>query len=1657
MPSQLSFAATKFLRDKLLLRNLTPYTKVGVFSPPSQPATGSLIQNDFNVIDSPDVLIDANPFANQLGVKNEYGPEGGYDLSISGLINTAQNLSNQGPYGPYPPYTQALQVYSTTFQKAQYIKNEYTPPLGFIRYYDISDIIRVQRNTTYWEPPSFQPSSYTPYAILLQDDPSGFPGPVSDDSYMMQVAAERAKYSFRQRVDQNVRTETIGRVNILNSLQDPINLSQILAGRRPIADRDWKITSGGGNIISQGMDIVQRIAGFTLPFSPIPGDYFNQDNIQRDFDSTQSLVRSQQSIVGRIVGGLFGLSGARPRSPSQLFLDFTGGGQRAQLTYNLDFNRYRPQYNTGGTGIISALGNAIIGGFARNAANGTYYVGGPEREPTYLVSPPGQVPINSLGQQVLAPVYGPDILAIDFEGADQNFQFGLAGRAFEDNGNLSGGFTWVSPKWAPNAGRRQRPGGDYSTQDSDFPLIAGQFQSTESIRYVLRPGSILDNTQRLVDSVPNTGARFAHVGNAIDQTSKVFFDGYKEITKGSQVIRYSDGQENVGIEYCRTFTKDTPYYTYNDLQKSEGNIRKSAYSVLDSTFNLNITPTKGTDSTNIINGQVTKYMFSIENLAWRTGSRPGFRVSDLPDCEKGPNGGRIMWFPPYDLTFNEDTTADFNNTSFLGRPEPVYTYKSTSRSGTIKWKIIVDHPSILNLIVNKVLANEGDRQKVDSIVNSFFAGCKKYDLYELAKIYNTVPLTELQAWQEIINNPNISNEQQQTAEQSINTEQGVAPTGGGVGSSATEATPVDTLDQFKNFAFYFDNDIPGTNPSLTTSANYQDLYSTYTSTSNKSNYVNQANSNNKTGVELFFSDTIEPNFTQLQEFGSKIFDILQQKQAESISVKLVGSASAPQSVGYNDKLSSRRISSVENFFKTFSFPGGKSLTKFIDEGKVIFQEDAQGEVSRANPRVISSGGNSIRGFSLGPFNCTSELTGSDKIYSPQAMACRAVTVTDVTINPIAPQPQPNNIGVQANLAKDGLKEQPIKPGSEKLVEVVQPTQSLYKGASKKLLRFLLSECDYFEVMKVDNPMIYDSIKEKIKYFQPSFHSMTPEGLNARLTFLQQCMRPGDTIPTIETGPNGVAEKKYNDAINTSFGAPPVLVLRVGDFYNTKIIPKGLSFNYDKTFDLNPEGIGFQPMIVDVSLSFNMVGGNGLRNPIDTLQNALSFNYYANTEMYDERAEATEDTSRLDKEIVDALNRQNPVVGASNVSTEVTTDGGNTIGIQSITGQTASGSTGTIAYKNLMNKLVEQTQAYFSGTFTYFENILGNYNYGILSLLNSNLRNNQGYNTGTINTTTTAIYGKPLQYQTYIDNSFTKLLKAINDNDIPIFSDSSFQNPQITNAQKRLFKKNYNDYVLTYKSGFLNGVSENITTLVQIEQQLVFNIDRINFVLNGPTVGTNGYDGKINTQNISEIFTTTGTTEVVNQVSVNSYTKLGVDATLLATNIGSFLTDLTAANLYVGGSYDKNTGSYTPSASDTITNTLLPTDDGKLEYMMMSRALLIDSNRQGFIDALKVGLDLATSNAIDFYYNGLNNVDSRFNIWKKINDNNKAILQTYRTSTTGLIYDKYTPTFGTSQERLVLFSTDLSATNQTKKTLQDIYAPKNNTAQTNPYNFKRKFN
>ena len=169
----------------------------------------------------------------------------------------------------------------------------------------------------------------------------------------------------------------------------------------------------------------------------------------------------------------------------------------------------------------------------------------------------------------------------------------------------------------------------------------------------------------------------------------------------------------------------------------------------------------------------------------------------------------------------------------------------------------------------------------------------------------------------------------------------------------------------------------------------------------------------------------------------------------------------------------------------------------------------------------------------------------------------------------------------------------------------------------KILAKLLGEENYFNALKEDDEFIFNSLKRQLQHFHPAFHSMTPEGLNNRLSFLLQCTRPGNTIPTVNKDGSIDTER---DVDNTAFGAPPICVLRIGDFYHTKIAIDSVSFSYDPlVLDLNPEGIGVQPMIATVSMNFKYIGGQGLEAPVSELQNALSNNFFANTEMYNNRS------------------------------------------------------------------------------------------------------------------------------------------------------------------------------------------------------------------------------------------------------------------------------------------------------------------------------------------------------------------------------------------------------------------------------------------------------
>jgi hypothetical protein len=1359
-------------------------------------------------------------------------------------------------------------------------------------------------------PTNFVPSSYSPYSILLSTNPTGSDGSLSQDSYLAKLGAQKLNELFQDRINRQIFINTVGQVN-LESLSDPFEASLIISGQEPLIYRNWKITSPE-DPITAAADLIARLGGAYWPVSPIPGDYFTDNTRNGQTQQTSNAL----NVVNQLTGGFLGPILNTKRNPSEIFLANTGNGQRSVLFRNLNYNRYQPSYRKDYGGLLG-IGQAIVS--LINPDNGTlvggYYVGSRNSEPSTITSPPNQVPVNAFGQQEQSPVYGPSEMGILFEGNQDTLNFGLAGKSLSDGGGIDGQFVWTSPKYKPNAGFNATPGGGSGSADAEYNLISSNYTRDESTNLTFKSTSILDQTQRLINSADNVQgiSRLKHVGNAMNQVSKVFHDGYKEMTKGSQVVSYKDqttGGE-AGIEYCRVFTKDTPYYTYSDLQKTDGittSGRRFSSSVLDNTFNLNISPTRNPGSTNIIadgpngvGGSAKKYMFSIENLAWRTSSKQGYTYDELPVCEKGPNGGRVMWFPPYDIKFTDSSKANWTPNSFLGRPEPIYTYKDTSRSGTLSWKIIVDHPSVVNTIVDKQLKGV-NKERVNSVLDSFFAGCLKYDIYELAKKFNTVPTRDLYTYQKILSNPKVTTEDVTIIASEVKGG-AIVSNNNTIGSSNPKTNNDNNIDlnsTYSNFGFYFDNDIPGPSNRTDPKPNslYKSDYDNYTSNVNQDKYVAISSktfttSSTNFNVKEFFENVVIDNFNFINNnFIEDTFKILSEETG-TIKISLRAAASAPANKTYNKKLSERRANSVIEYFKT------TKVGKFVDKTLTFSKPDTVGEDETAIPKSSKGSGASV--------NCTKDIVdknGSDKNkdaqkYSVSAMACRRVVMTDITVTPVikpdVPYEQKPEVVVNTPSEK--------KPELKKEKPIVTIEKKLKDGISKQILRKLFSECDYFDVIKENVPMVYDSIQEKIKYFNPAFHSMTPEGLNARLNFLNQCVRPGETIPVI--GSDG--KDRQNDAQNTSFGAPPVLILRIGDFFNTKIIPNDVSFAYEPLLlDLNPEGIGIQPMLVTVSMSFNIIGGMGLSKPVEQLQNALSFNYYANTEIYDERATWTDDSWKvLDKQYFQSILDTQPTV--TNVDNQQTNLAGETIGQIQTTVTVESGQTGDITYMKIMDTLLDVTKEYYTNIVNQAESMTKSYNDGIWQLTSNELLYTNGtFNLNFFNTPPSekvTIYGKSI-FETKIDELFTKTNEDI-DNDtnfiiLGLISDN------FNDATIRTVKTNLKKYLNEYKTDFSLGVNSIINNVVDQQVNMVQVFRKINFV----TTQTDGLisDSKPKIYNIS------GTSEISKlsvEELIDTYDELWRDYQKVGNNINRFYEFLTT-NQIISKRYIEP-GSFSPTS------------------------------------------------------------------------------------------------------------------------------------------------
>jgi hypothetical protein len=402
------------------------------------------------------------------------------------------------------------------------------------------------------------------------------------------------------------------------------------------------------------------------------------------------------------------------------------------------------------------------------------------------------------------------------------------------------------------------------------------------------------------------------------------------------------------------------------------------------------------------------------------------------------------------------------------------------------------------------------------------------------------------------------------------------------------------------------------------------------------------------------------------------------------------------------------------------------------------------------------------------------------------------------------------------------------------------------------------------------------------------------------------------------------------------------------------------------FDINPEGIGVQPMIAKVSLGFDFIGGSGLAGPVEQLQNALSFNYYANTEIYDERAIATEDTSERDEKIVGKLisNGSAPLTVAQ-IPNEVSNRGGQTVGTIISTNANDDGTieTGEIDYNNLISELSTGTKEFFSTIYNQLKSIKDVSNYGILQLVNYKRKYFDGNISEFQNSTPLKIYGKPDSVEKLVKDIVDQAVKDCKNELSPVLKEIVQPQSLFSNAQQRQIKNKMEEILGTRNAEINNVIIGPINDLTSYQENFNYTFRKTDVVISK-------FDGILLESGEPKVYSLTGDSATTVTTAI-----LDVYTNQVGKTITEFF-DVMSAN------YIMNNGSieYSPSPVNLWN---LPdkwfksftTQEEQRFYIVMSDIMLDDNKYNSFIESL-TSLD-----KIKPYENLVNDLKARFDFYK----------------------------------------------------------------------------
>lgn len=925
-----------------------------------------------------------------------------------------------------------------------------------------------------------------------------------NDTKLGNVGAQQLALALANNAAFNVQQDLLGALNVKENIYSLIKDGEF-AGFRP----SYKITtasSTGGQLLTGAA----RILGFQIPRSYLSddGSIFQSEN-----GDSSNIDRANSMILN------------------------TGKGQVTQLIKGMLNN----------LSVNSVTTNPFRSGYAPAFKNnkGDEGISVPDSK-LYAFSKEGKVNkiLGNTGDVIPEINYNREAFVEDsgFKSPEQTYSGPFGNSGYNDRKISQVGFTWT-------------------TGVGDAVNKVTNYDELDTTGAILDKKSLLVKTQKLFNSTgmktmvsvkgemgyDSTQIQSAN-NNGISKGSAVLSSANYDLTTGRVAASAPDADGT----FCRSWTTLNRYDSVQKLIRKRALYEDPVYpyrfktknSVLDGPF-VKIAP-YSTDSPT----DPKKYMFSLENLAWSD------NFDNLPACEQGPGDlisgkrGRIMWFPPYDIQFSENNTVNWEETNFIGRGEPIYTYNNTKRSGQLSFKIIVDHPSYYN-------AFRGTNGPDDNYIASFFAGCIDVD----------------QKWGE-----RLTKTQRDTIETST------------VEIPQPKSAPEDPKAP-DTMSVYFPNDI-------------KDYVSDYEDArcSDGSNIDYEQNCDGF-GCGL---GTYKADITQKDVKGKTIewpdrYDY--GLNNGRISTKDVPTFVLPPNAafGFNDPAYGNNM--IE-FLKKYPW----AVVNF--KGYASPQGNPTSNTKLADTRATNLRNKLAKDWG-------SQLGQSEDIVKRRfkVLDGKALTKSDVPDCPVETKdyPNPPTDILACKLARkveiSVTFDQQLKSELEKSLLPKPPIIDEERfNVTSEILNKMYTECNYFERLMQTDKFIFDNIREKIKYFHPAFHSTTPEGLNSRLTFLLQCTRQGPTLE--DFGAN-----------NLAFGRAPICILRIGDFYHTKIVIENINIGYEPlVWDLNPEGVGVQPMIANVDISFNFLGGSSLMGPINKLQNALSFNYFANTHVYDPRAD-----------------------------------------------------------------------------------------------------------------------------------------------------------------------------------------------------------------------------------------------------------------------------------------------------------------------------------------------------------------------------------------------------------------------------------------------------